>query len=177
MHHRPRVVRRLTLLALVAALGTAGFLAAGAVGATSTSGTVSLRVTKLGKVLVDSRGHTLYLFRKDRNDKSSCTGPCAQFWPPVLVSGKPTAGTGVKASMLGTTKRSNGAVQATYDRHPLYTFSLDKHAGQTNGEGSLAFGARWYAVSAAGTAVLKPTTTMTTTGTSTTTPTYTYKYP
>jgi predicted lipoprotein with Yx(FWY)xxD motif len=180
MQDTKRTSRRLAMLGLAAALGTAGFLAVGAVagGATSTSGTVSLRMTKLGPVLVNSGGHTLYLFRKDRNDRSSCSGPCAKFWPPLLVAGKPSAGTGVKAAMLGTTRRSNGSLQVTYNRHPLYAFSLDKRAGQTNGQGSLAFGARWYAVSAAGAAVIKPapTTTGTTTG-PTYTNTYTYTSP
>jgi hypothetical protein len=65
--------------------------------------------------------------------------------------------------MLGTTKRSNGTLQLTYNKHPLYTFALDKHAGQTNGEGNLAFGARWYAISPKGTAVKVSTATTTTT--------------
>ena len=81
-------------------------------------------------------------------------------------SGKATAGSGVKAALIGTTKRSNGSLQLTYNKHPLYTFVLDKKAGQTNGEDQLAFGARWYAVSGKGTAVVKasppPTNTTTT---------------
>jgi hypothetical protein len=83
--------------------------------------------------------------------------------------GKPTAGAGVKASLLGTTRRSNGSLQVTYNKHPLYTFKLDTKAGQVNGEGSSNFGAKWYAVSASGAAVVKAATT-TTTGTTTTTP-------
>ena len=171
---RPRVMtRRLVSLASVAALGTVGFLAAGSLagGATATNATVSLRTTKLGSILVSSRGRTLYLFQKDRNGKSACTASCAQFWPPLIGHGKPTAGPGVKASLLGTTKRSNGSLQVTYNKHPLYTYSLDKQAGQTNGEGVSAFGARWYAVSARGTAVLKaspPPPPPATTGTGTT---------
>ncbi|TML24730.1 MAG: hypothetical protein E6G32_03005 [Actinobacteria bacterium] len=160
------------VLTVTATLGVIGFLAAGSVAqsATGTSATVALRKTKLGMILVNSRGHTLYLFAKDRNGKSACSGSCAKFWPPSLRSGRPTAGSGVKASMLGTTKRSNGSLQLTYNKHPLYTFTLDKQAGQTKGEGMLAFGARWYAVSAKGTAVKASTTTTTTTTTSTTTP-------
>ncbi len=166
-------IRRLAVLGLAAALGTAGFLAVGSItsSATRTTATVSLRTTKLGQVLVNSKGHTLYLFEKDRNGRSACNGRCAQFWPPLLSRGKPTAGRGVKASMLGTTRRSNGSLQVTYNKHPLYTFALDKGAGQTNGEGNLAFGARWYAVSSRGTAVLKPTAT-TTTASTTTSPGY-----
>jgi predicted lipoprotein with Yx(FWY)xxD motif len=113
-------------------------------------------------ILVAPNGHTLYLFGKDRNDKSACSGSCAQFWPPLLTRSKPTAGPGVKASLLGTTKRSNGSLQVTYNRHPLYGFLLDKRAGQTNGEGLSKFGAKWYALSAKGTAIIKAAMTTTT---------------
>jgi predicted lipoprotein with Yx(FWY)xxD motif len=169
-------IRMFALLALVSALGLIGFLAAGSIArsATGTRGTVSLRKTRLGSILVSSTGHTLYLFAKDRNGRSSCAGSCAGFWPPLLHRGKPTVGSGLKASLLGTTRRSNGSVQVTYNKHPLYNFSLDKRAGQTNGEGQSAFGGKWYAVSAKGTAVLKaPATTTTTTTTTNTTTTNT----
>jgi predicted lipoprotein with Yx(FWY)xxD motif len=177
---RPGVMTRVVVvLTLTVVLGVIGFLAAGWVarGATGTNATVSLRKTKLGPILVNSRGHTLYLFAKDRNGKSACSASCAKFWPPLLRHGKPTAGSGVKASLLGTTRRSNGSLQVSYNKHPLYTFVLDKRAGQTNGERRLAFGAKWYAVSAKGTAVVKAPPVTTTT---TTTPTYTgttYSYP
>jgi predicted lipoprotein with Yx(FWY)xxD motif len=164
-----RMTRTVVVLTLTAILGLSGFLAAGSIArsATGTTATVSLHKTRLGLILVNSRGHTLYLFAKDRNGKSACSGSCAKFWPPSLRSGKLTAGSGVKASMLGTTRRSNGSLQLTYNKHPLYTFVLDKQAGQTNGEGNLAFGARWYAVSARGTAVFKGSTTTSTTTTTT----------
>jgi predicted lipoprotein with Yx(FWY)xxD motif len=157
------------LLALMAALGVTGFLAAGSIAqsATRTQATVSLRTTELGRVLVNSRGHTLYLFAKDRNAKSACSGSCAKFWPPMLIRGKPSAGSGVRPSLLGTTRRSNGSLQVTYNKHPLYTFALDKRAGQTNGEGNSAFGGKWYAVSVKGTAVVKAPTTTTTSTTTT----------
>src|SRR6266511_1579655 len=159
------ITRMAVVLTLTAALGVVGFLAAGtaARSATPTNATVSLRTTKLGPILVSSKGHTLYLFAKDRNGRSSCSGSCAKFWPPLLSQGKPTAGPGVKPSLIGTTRRSNGSRQVTYNRHPLYTYALDKRAGQTTGEGNSAFGAKWYAVSARGTAVVKAATTATTT--------------
>jgi predicted lipoprotein with Yx(FWY)xxD motif len=162
-----RTAIALPLATIVAAIG---FLAAGAFAQSSTgaAATVSLRTTKLGAILVAPNGRTLYLFAKDRGGKSSCNGGCAAYWPPLLAHGKPTAGTGVKASLLGTTKRSNGSMQVTYAKHPLYTFALDKSAGQTTGEGSSNFGAKWWAVSASGAAVVKaaaagtpPTTTTT----------------
>ena len=101
-----RATRAWVLLALTAALGVVGFLVGAgsiALGGTKTGATVNLHKTKLGAILVNSKGHTLYLFKKDRNGKSSCTGSCATFWPPLLAHGKPTAGSGVKAALLGTT--------------------------------------------------------------------------
>ena len=167
---RGPMIRTVRVLTLTALLGLMGLLAAGSIagtgGTTRTNASVSLHKTKLGLILVNSKGHTLYLFRKDRNGKSACSGSCASFWPPLLSRGKPTAGPGVKRSLLGTTRRSNGSLQVTYSKHPLYAYSLDKQAGQTKGEGALAFGAKWYAVSARGTAVVKaPATTTTTTTT------------
>ncbi len=169
MRSRRETIRLLVVLPLAAVLGVIGFLTAVAVarGATQTT-TVSLRTTRLGMVLVNASGHTLYLFGLDKNGKSACSASCATYWPPLLSRGKPTAGRGVKVSLLGTTKRSNGSLQVTYNRHPLYTFSLDKRAGQTSGEGSVAFGGKWDAVSAKGTAVLKAVTTTTSATTTTT---------
>src|SRR6266576_3065711 len=120
------------VLTLMAMLCLVGFLVAGSIArsATQANGTVSLSKTKLGKILVSSKGHTLYMFAKDKNSKSSCSGSCATFWPPYLQHGKATAGSGVKASLLGTTRRSNGSLQVTYNQHPLYSFALDKKAGQ-----------------------------------------------
>ena len=167
--------RVVVLLTLTVMLGIVGFLVAGTVArsATQTNRTVSLSKTKLGLILVNSKGHTLYMFSKDKNGKSSCSGSCAKFWPPLLQHGKTTAGPGVKASLLGTTRRSNGSMQITYNKHPLYGFLLDKKAGQTNGEGNVAFGGKWHAVSARGTAVVAaPTPPMTTT-----TPTTSNPYP
>ena len=169
------MMRTVAMLTLMLLLGTLGFfLGTGSIGlsATRTDATVNLRKTKLGLVLVNAKGHTLYLFKKDKGGKSSCNGSCATFWPPLLKHGKVTAGSGVKKALLGTTRRSNGSLQVTYNKHPLYAYTVDKRAGQTHGEGILAFGAKWYAVSAKGNAVVKPPpggTTATTTTYSTTT--------
>ena len=173
---RGAVTHTAVVLTLTVMLGVIGFLVAGTVArsAIRTTATVSLRKTKLGLILVNSRGHTLYMFSRDRNGKSACSGSCAKFWPPSIRGGKPAAGSGVKASLLGAAKRSNGSLQLTYNKHPLYSFALDKQAGQTNGEGNLAFGAKWYAVSAKGTAVVKASPTPTTTTGPTTT---TCRYP
>ena len=134
-----------------AALMAAGVLAAAAVAATRTS-TVSLRTTAVGKVLVAANGHTLYLFTADRGKKSTCYGQCAGYWPPLFAA-KPTIGAGLKASLLGTTKRKDGKLQVTYAGHPLYFFAQDKKAGQVNGQGFVHFGGSWWVVSAAGTRI------------------------
>jgi predicted lipoprotein with Yx(FWY)xxD motif len=112
--------------------------------------TVRVAETRLGKILVDSRGRTLYLFRKDSGTKSACSGACTTAWPPLRAGAKPTVAAGAKASLVGTTRRSDGKPQVTYNGHPLYTFIMDKKSGDTNGEGVVAFGAGWFVVSPAG---------------------------
>src|SRR4029077_1966711 len=131
-------------------------LAATAGAATNTSSSISLRTTKLGKVLVAANGRTLDLFTAHKGKASACYGQCAGYWPP-LIAQKPTAGTGLKASLLGTTKRKNGKLQVTYGGHPLHLFAADKQAGDVNGQGFVHFGGAWWAVSAAGNKVtVKP---------------------
>jgi predicted lipoprotein with Yx(FWY)xxD motif len=112
--------------------------------------TVGLASTGLGKVLVDSKGETLYLFAADKGTTSECSGACASAWPPLRDSSKPTVGTGLKTSLVGTTKRSDGQPEVTYGGHPLYTYIGDKNPGDTNGQGITAFGGAWYAVTAPG---------------------------
>jgi predicted lipoprotein with Yx(FWY)xxD motif len=131
------------------------------VSARATGPLVSSGTTSLGRILVDSRGRTLYLFQADKNGKSACAGKCATFWPPLIAAGKPRAGAGAKASLLGETKRADGRMQVTYNHHPLYFFAKDTKKGQTSGEAVDAFGAEWYALSAAGAAV-EPKTSSTT---------------
>jgi predicted lipoprotein with Yx(FWY)xxD motif len=114
------------------------------------SATVDVANTNIGTVLVDAQGRTIYLFQKDAGTKSACFGACAVAWPPVRAAGKPTAGSGLTASLLGTTKRSDGKPQVTYNGHPLYLFQGDKQPGDTNGQGVNAFGAGWFVLSPAG---------------------------
>ena len=135
-------------LTVFAALVVAGVLAAVAVASPNTS-TISLRPTAVGKVLVAANGRTLYLFTADKGKKSTCYGHCAAYWPP-LTARKPSVGAGLKASMLGTTKRKDGKLQVTYHGHPLYYFLPDKKAGDINGQGYVHFGGTWWTVSAAG---------------------------
>jgi predicted lipoprotein with Yx(FWY)xxD motif len=149
--------RRILVAALVAlmipALAT-GVAAAGTSAAASKAATVSVRNTKLGRVLVDSQGRTLYLFLKDKNGKSACAGACATAWPPLMTHGKPKAGSGVEAKLLGTTVRKSGT-EVTYAGHPLYTYVGDTKAGQTNGQRSTSFGAPWYVLAPSGHQITK----------------------
>jgi predicted lipoprotein with Yx(FWY)xxD motif len=102
-------------------------------------------VPKLGKLIVDSEGFTLYDFHKDTGTTSTCYGACAEFWPPLTTSGSPEA-EGVPAGMLGTTMRKDGTEQVTFAGHPLYTFSEDKKPGEANGNDLNVFGGQWYAL-------------------------------
>ena len=105
---------------------------------------------KVGPVLVDSKGFTVYDFHKDKGTTSSCYGACAKGWPPVTTEGAPMTGEGAMASKLGTTKRKDGTTQVTYAGHPLYTFVGDKKPGEANGNDVDAFGAKWYALQGSG---------------------------
>jgi predicted lipoprotein with Yx(FWY)xxD motif len=116
---------------------------------------VSTAKSRLGRILVDSRGRTLYLFGKDRSGKSACAGKCASFWPPLIATGQTRSAGGAKASLIGTTRRADGRLQVTYKHHPLYRFVKDTAKGQTKGEDIDAFGGEWFAVSPAGAAVKK----------------------
>jgi predicted lipoprotein with Yx(FWY)xxD motif len=109
----------------------------------------SVRVarTKLGRILVNAQGRTLYLYMKDRGTKSACSRRCAEVWPPATVSGAPTAGPGVAAAKLTTTPGANNGRQLVYNGHPLYTLTADVRPGQITGEGFLG---TWYVISAAG---------------------------
>jgi predicted lipoprotein with Yx(FWY)xxD motif len=119
---------------------------AGASGATTAAVVKVTNTDDLGKVIVESKGMTLYDFHKDKGTTSSCYGACAEAWPPLLTTGKPKAMGGAEPSLLGTTKRKDGTVQVTYNGHPLYGFVEDKKPGETNGNDVTAFGAEWYAL-------------------------------
>jgi predicted lipoprotein with Yx(FWY)xxD motif len=107
----------------------------------------------LGTILTDMHGRAVYLFEADKGPTSTCTGECAQAWPPLTTTGTPKASGGVTASLLGTTMRADGTREVTYAGHPLYTFAGDTQAGQTAGEGSNGFGALWWIVTPGGKAL------------------------
>src|SRR5262245_4753604 len=102
--------------ATVAALAAATFLfhPPSSQAAKTTGPVVSTAKTSLGRILVDSRGRTLYLFENDRKGKSACRGQCATFWPPLIASAKPRVAGGAKASLIGTSKRADGRL--SHDR-------------------------------------------------------------
>jgi predicted lipoprotein with Yx(FWY)xxD motif len=116
----------------------------------STSSALGLAALKPGKALVDDQGRTLYLFEADKSDASTCSGACASIWPPVTTTGTAVAGPGIAAAKLGTTKRSDGKLQVTYNGHPLYRYAADAKPGDVNGQGLNQFGAKWYVLNGAG---------------------------
>ncbi|HEY9458221.1 MAG TPA: hypothetical protein VIQ56_09990 [Gaiella sp.] len=125
---------------------------AGAAGqrAGATGFTVGIATTPLGKIVVDARGHSLYLFEADHKGASACYGACAKAWPPVIVSGKPKAGPGARAALLGVLHRRDGKQQVTYRGHPLYRFFKDAKRGQVKGQGLDFYGGEWYVLTPAG---------------------------
>ena len=119
--------------------------------AVATGTAIDVGSTKLGQVLVDSNGRTLYLFAADTSTQSTCnSAACVQYWPPLLTNDAPQAGTGVNAGLLGTTRRQDGTTEVTYAGHPLYYFLSDKKAGDVTGQGVNGFGGPWYVVSPSG---------------------------
>ncbi len=137
------------LLSIVVALA-ACTSSGGASSSTGGGAAIAVATVSVGKILVDSHGRSLYLFEKDTGSTSNCSGACAGSWPPLLTNGAPSVTGGLQASLLGTTSRSDGTTQVTYNGHPLYLYAGDSKAGDTNGEGSKAFGAGWYVLSPAG---------------------------
>ena len=149
---------------LVAACGNSGTTNAGSSSAGgsassaaggSKSATVETHSGPLGTYLTDGSGRTVYLFAKDHGMQSSCSGPCASVWPPLVAKGTLTASGGAKTSMLATVTRSDGSKQVTYHGHPLYYFASDTSAGSTSGEGVNNYGAKWWVVSPAGASITK----------------------
>jgi predicted lipoprotein with Yx(FWY)xxD motif len=126
--------------------GTAAMAAPTTSAAQAAGGTtVAVATSKLGDILVDGEGRTLYAFTKDKGDQSACSGQCADNWP--ALTGPATAGTGAQAALLSTAMQTNDSSQVTYGGKPLYYFAGDAKAGDTNGQG---VGGVWFAVTADG---------------------------
>ncbi len=118
-------------------------------GGSATGTTVVTHKGPMGTYLTDSKGRAVYLFASDTSTMSSCNASCLVLWPALTTNGMPH-GTGAATAKIGTIKDSSGATQVTYNGHPLYYYSGDNGAGQTNGEGINNFGAKWWLVSPAG---------------------------
>ena len=114
---------------------------------------VQVRRSKLGPMLTDAQGHTLYIFDEDERDRSHCFAGCAEVWPPALVTGHPRAGAGLSADRLTTTRRGTSGRQLVYAGHPLYRLDADTRPGQTQGEG---FGGTWWLVAPSGRRIIAP---------------------
>jgi predicted lipoprotein with Yx(FWY)xxD motif len=138
-------------IVIAVAVALTAALAVSATGhAAGGSAALKTRHGKLGTLIVDGHGRTLYLFQKDKTKRSRCSGACATDWPPLLTTGKAKASGSVRKALLGTTRRGDGKTQVTYKGHPLYTYSGDQKAGDTAGQGVSAYGAKWYAVTPSG---------------------------
>jgi predicted lipoprotein with Yx(FWY)xxD motif len=116
------------------------------------------KIKKLGVVLVNGQGLTLYMFVRDRQKKVTCTSQaCVIVWPPLKIKRgrRPTAGGAAQKSLLGTDKSPKGYRVVTYNRWPLYTYYLDKRPGQAKGQGVNNAGGKWYVLSPSGRVIKK----------------------
>lgn len=115
------------------------------------------KVGKLGTILVNGKGFTLYMFVPDKQKKVTCTGSCAVIWPPLKLKAgqKPTAGGAAKKSLLGTDKNPSGGRVVTYNRWPLYTYIGDTKPGQATGQAKNLNGGLWYVLSPSGKVIKK----------------------
>jgi predicted lipoprotein with Yx(FWY)xxD motif len=152
---RPRRRHVLVLSVAAAALAAAGCSSdsgGGAAGPTPTANgdAVSAQATSLGSILVDGRGRTVYEFANDTSSKSTCTDACAAVWLPVAAPATVPASEPGVTGKLGTTSRPDGSRQLTVAGHPVYTFTGDSAAGQTNGQNQVLNGGLWTVVSPAG---------------------------
>jgi predicted lipoprotein with Yx(FWY)xxD motif len=117
---------------------------------TTGAATLTAHSSRHGRILFDGRGRVLYLFARDRGGHSSCSGACAKAWPPFLTKGTPRTVSGVNAKLLGTTRRSDGTLQVTYAKHPLYYFKEDTKPGQIKCQNVSNFGGVWLVVAPSG---------------------------
>jgi predicted lipoprotein with Yx(FWY)xxD motif len=148
------------LAALAAGCGGSGSRSgvAGARHVLSSPTVKTAKVKKLGVILVNSRGLTLYMFVRDKQKKVTCTSTgCVTVWPPLKIKSgaKPTAGGAARKSLLGVDKSPKGYRVVTYNRWPLYTYFLDKKPGQTTGQGVNQSGGKWYVLSPSGQVIKK----------------------
>jgi predicted lipoprotein with Yx(FWY)xxD motif len=113
---------------------------------------IALMKSDYGTILAGPKRRAIYLFTREGGAKPRCYGECAKAWPPVLSKGKPKAAAGVDGAELGTTKRSDGKRQVTYNGHPLYYWYGDP-PGKVLCQDVEEFGGHWYVVDPAGDAI------------------------
>jgi predicted lipoprotein with Yx(FWY)xxD motif len=167
-------------VALLVAACSTGSSSTGAAGSSSPAGTSSAAAdggsgstvittvsSSAGTFLTTSSGHAVYLWSKDGNGMSACTGACTGAWPEVTTTGQVTASGGAKSSDLGTITRPDGTKQVTYDGHPLYFFAGDSGPGMASGQGNDGFGAKWWLVSPSGSDVTAAVSSFTKSGSAT----------
>jgi predicted lipoprotein with Yx(FWY)xxD motif len=135
-----------------AASSTSSTPAAAASGST-TALVITTKSSSAGDFLTNGSGQAIYMWTKDSMNASACSGACASAWPPVTATGALTAAGGVNKADLSTFARSDGTKQVAYDGHPLYYFVGDSKPGEISGQGSDGFGAKWWLVNTAGTAI------------------------
>jgi predicted lipoprotein with Yx(FWY)xxD motif len=127
--------------------------ATAAAAGTPSRSTVTVHGSRYGSILLDGKRFALYAFTKDGKGRSNCSGACAKAWPPYIVSGRARASAGIRATLLGTTKRADGRLQATYAGRPLYYYVGDRQPGQVLCQNVTEFGGVWLVVRADGTLV------------------------
>jgi len=109
--------------------------------------------------LTDGKGRAVYMFASDTTTSSTCAGACATVWPPLPAPAAPTVGGDASTTQLGAITRSDGSRQLTYAGHPLYYYQADTASGDTKGEGSDGFGAKWWVLSPDGSPITDSATT------------------
>jgi predicted lipoprotein with Yx(FWY)xxD motif len=141
------------LLSVALALAAASASSAALASSDAARSTLTAGPSSYGRVLFDGRGFALYAFTRDPRGKSVCTGACAKAWPPYVVKTRPKAASGVKARLLGTTRRADGRLQVTYAGHALYYYVGDRSKGQILCQNVTEFGGVWRVIRPSGTLV------------------------
>jgi predicted lipoprotein with Yx(FWY)xxD motif len=111
---------------------------------------IGVRSTAYGRIVVDGGGYALYAFTRDGRGASRCYGACAQAWPPFIVPRRPRATHGARTALIGSTRRTDGRLQATYRGRPLYYYVADRRPGQVLCQNVVEFGGRWLVIRASG---------------------------
>lgn len=143
-------LRRMRLRLVAASFACAALAAGSAAAAAAPPTTVKVKTSSFGRILFDGRGFVLYGFTRDPRARSACSGACARAWPPYIVKSRPRAGKSVTARLLGTTRRANGSLQATYAGRPLYYYVGDRKPGQILCQNVMEFGGVWRVVRPSG---------------------------